>query len=190
MCGWCSDNVTYANGRTGSHCAGVGADILAFKCLGDYSNTACPTPPPLTPAPAGPSPLPPKVDCPEGSTVLLQYSCGDPTCDDCAFTHGKAVECVQPNCTYYCSGKCQPVPAWNTSFMWTCNEATPAGKSWSNATQLHFLEFPDCTGPVQPSGAYGAGTFPLDTCGGEGPNVPPQYNTFRCVPCGDACKGN
>eukprot|EP00756_Hemistasia_phaeocysticola_P028713 Hpha_TRINITY_DN16190_c1_g14::TRINITY_DN16190_c1_g14_i1::g.5115::m.5115 len=28
MCGWCSDNVTYANGRTGSHCAGVGADIL------------------------------------------------------------------------------------------------------------------------------------------------------------------
>jgi len=191
MCGWCSENVTYANGRTGSQCAGVKEDILPFQCLGHYSNTACATPSaPPTPAPTnGSSPLPPKVNCPEGSTVLLQYSCPDQTCGNCAFTHGEAVECVEPHCTYYCSGKCQPTPAFGTSFMWTCNDLT-GGDSWTNATLVHYLQQQDCTGAIQTPGAYGAGTFPLDTCGSEGPNVPPKYNTFRCVPCGDACKGN
>jgi len=139
------------------------------------------------PAP-GPSPLPPKVNCPKGSTVLLQYSCKDTNCSNCAFVGGEAKECLEPDCTLYCSGKCQSVPAFNTSFMWTCNDM--GGKAWTNATLVHYTDFPDCTGPVTPAGQGGSGSFPLDTCNGIGPNVPPQFNTFRCVPCGAACDGN
>lgn len=191
-CGWCSVNVTYANGRTGTQCAGVRKDILPFQCVGQYSTTACkpstPTPAPApapTPAP-GPSPLPPRVNCPKGSTVLLQYSCPDKTCDNCAFVHGQAKECLEPYCTYYCSGQCNPVPAFDTSFVWTCNNPS-GGSGWTNATLVHYTKFSDCTGPVNPVGIGGSGTYPLDTCDGIGPNVPPQYNTFRCVPCGEAC---
>eukprot|EP01065_Artemidia_motanka_P037836 TRINITY_DN4673_c0_g1_i7.p2 TRINITY_DN4673_c0_g1~~TRINITY_DN4673_c0_g1_i7.p2 ORF type:complete len:421 (+),score=105.31 TRINITY_DN4673_c0_g1_i7:66-1328(+) len=188
-CGWCSVNVTYVNGRSGSRCAGVRKDILPFQCDGAYSNKACSAPPPPpapTPSP-GPSPLPPKVGCPKGSSVVLQYQCKDKGCDDCAFVGGKAVECKQPECTMYCSGQCQDVPAFGTSFMWTCNDPASTG-SWTNATLVHFTKYTDCTGPVTPAGSSGSGTFPLDTCDGVGPNVPPEYNTFRCVPCGSACE--
>lgn len=192
-CGWCSTNVTYANGRNGTQCAGVRKDILPFQCPGDYSNHNCTTPPsppaptPPSPSPPGPSPLPPKVNCPKGSTVLLQYSCTDKNCSNCDFVAGKAKECLEPYCTLFCSGECNSVPAFGTSYMWTCNDI--GGKGWTNATLVHYTKFPDCTGPTNPAGSYGGGTFPLDTCNGIGPNVPPQYNTFRCVPCGDACDG-
>eukprot|EP01063_Lacrimia_lanifica_P017531 TRINITY_DN245_c0_g2_i2.p1 TRINITY_DN245_c0_g2~~TRINITY_DN245_c0_g2_i2.p1 ORF type:complete len:433 (+),score=130.52 TRINITY_DN245_c0_g2_i2:75-1373(+) len=192
-CGWCSTNVVYANGREGGRCAGVRADILDFACVGTYSNTACaPTPAPTPapgPAPAptpspSPSPLPPRVNCPKGSTVMLQYNCKDQSCEDCAYVNGEPRECEEPYCTLYCSGQCQPVPAFSTSFMWTCNGAS--GKP-TNATLVHYTAMTDCTGPTNPAGSYGGGTFPLDTCDGIGPNVPPQYNSFRCLPCGEAC---
>eukprot|EP01062_Namystynia_karyoxenos_P067317 TRINITY_DN61240_c0_g1_i1.p1 TRINITY_DN61240_c0_g1~~TRINITY_DN61240_c0_g1_i1.p1 ORF type:complete len:455 (+),score=140.05 TRINITY_DN61240_c0_g1_i1:86-1366(+) len=189
-CGWCSTNVTYANGRNGTRCAGVRKDILPFQCPGEYSNTACtaPAPPTPTPAPApGPGPLPPRVNCPKGSTVLLQYNCKDSSCDGCTFVDGQAVECVEPTCTLYCSGQCQSVPAFGTSFMWTCNDPQSTGH-WTNATLVHYTKMTDCTGPVNPAGSYGGGTFPVDACAEpSGPNLPHKFNTFRCVPCGKAC---
>ena len=186
-CGWCSEDVVYASGQVGGHCAGVGKTILPFQCKGTYSTTEC-SAPTSPPSPATPSPyLPPGVPCPVGSMVLLQYNCADSTCNGC--NTGTAAECMEPHCTYYCSGKCQPVPYWGTSFMWSCN-GDPSTGVYTNATLVHFLDSTTCTGPVNPPGTGGSGTYPLDTCGSPyGPNVPPQYNTFMCVPCGASCSG-
>ena len=189
-CGWCSQDVVYASGQVGGRCAGVGKTILPFQCKGTYSTTECtaPTSPPAPPAPATPSPnLPPNVNCPKGSMVLLQYNCADSSCNGC--NTGSAAECLEPHCTLYCSGLCQPVPYWHTSFMWSCNGNAATGV-YTNATLVHFLDNDQCTGPVNPPGTGGSGTYPLDTCGSPyGPNVPPQYNTFMCVPCGNSCTG-
>lgn len=186
-CGWCSENVTYASGQQGGQCAGVGKTILPFQCKGIFSTTSCsatPAPGP-TPQPT-PSPyIPPGVPCPPGSMVLLQYNCVDANCNGC--NTGPAELCTEPHCTYYCSGKCQPVTFYGTSFMWSCN-GDPTTGLWTNATLVHFLKTTDCTGPVNPPGTGGSGTYPLDQCGSPyGPNFPPQYNTFMCVPCGDSC---
>ena len=187
-CGWCSENVTYANGEQGGQCAGVNETILPFNCLGTYSTQGCgPTPTPTPPSPpATPSPyVPPQVNCPKGSTLLLQYNCADSNCNGC--NTGTAAECLEPHCTYFCSGVCNPVPYWGTSFMWSCN-GNPGTGDWTSATLVHFLDSTTCVGPVNPPGTGGSGTYPLDSCGSPyGPNNPPQYNTFMCVPCGDAC---
>jgi hypothetical protein len=187
VCGWCSQNVTYVSGLTGGQCAGVNSSILPFNCLGTYSTKECtPEPPTAAPGSATPSPnLPPIVDCPAGSMVLLQYNCQDSNCNGC--NTGTAAECMEPHCTLYCSGKCQPVPYFGTSFMWSCN-GNPTTGTWTNATLVHFLDSVDCTGAVNPPGTGGSGTFPLNTCGMPfGPNRPAQYNTFMCVPCGPSC---
>lgn len=191
FCGWCSQNVTYTSGQTGGRCAGVNQTILPFKCLGTYSTNQCaPTPPtqspnvPPTPLTQSPN-LPPRVNCPKGSTVLLQYNCQNSTCRDC--NTGTAAECLEPHCTLYCSGLCQPVPYFKTSFMWSCN-GNPSTETWKNATLVHFLDNDRCTGAVNPPGTGGSGTYPLNTCASPyGPNNPPQYNTFMCVPCGESC---
>lgn len=189
LCGWCSENVTYSSGQQGTQCAGVSAKILPFNCRGTYSTEMCAAPTGGPSAPETPSPqLPPIVDCPPGSMVLLQYNCANSECNGC--NTGTAAECVEPHCTLYCSGKCQPVPYWGTSFMWSCN-SDPATGEWTNATLVHFLKSTQCVGPTNPAGTGGSGTYPLNDCGSPfGPNVPPQYNTFMCVPCGPSCGGN
>lgn len=184
-CGFCSVNVTYANGQVGGQCAGVNKTILPFNCHGTYSTEQCVTPTPGPAGPVTPSPnLPPRVDCPKGSTVLLQYNCASQDCNGC--NTGAAAECMEPHCTLYCSGKCQPVPAWSTSFMWSCN--SDAAGAWTNATLVHFLKSDQCVGPTNPPGVGGSGTYPLNSCADpNGPNGPAAYNTFMCVPCGEAC---
>ena len=98
-CGWCSQNVTYASGMTGSQCAGVNSTILPFNCQGTYSTKSC-DPAPAPTSPMTPSPdLPPRVDCPKGSMVLLQYNCADQTCQGC--DTGPAAQCTEPHCTLY-----------------------------------------------------------------------------------------
>lgn len=191
VCGWCSQDVVYANGQKGGQCGGVNASILPFNCLGTYSTTQCAgTPSPSAPtAVPTPSPyLPPGLPCPKGSMVLLQYNCADSNCNGC--NSGTAAMCSEPHCTYYCSGMCQPVPYWGTSFMWSCN-GNPNSGVWTNATLVHYLQSTKCEGPTNPPGVGGSGTFPLNECGSpDGPNIPPQYNTFMCVPCGSSCDGN
>eukprot|EP00759_Apiculatamorpha_spiralis_P035409 PhF_6_TR36184/c1_g1_i3/m.52724 len=188
QCGWCGVDVTYDSGLKGGQCAGVSPTTLPFQCPSSYSTKQCsgPTPPPTpTPQPTASPVLPPQVDCPKGSMVLLQYNCANQNCNGC--NTGTAAMCVEPHCTYYCSGKCQPVPAFSTSFMWSCNGDLKKN-TWTNATLVHFLKAVDCTGPVNPPGTGGSGTYPLEECGSPyGPNNPPQYNTFMCVPCGASC---
>jgi len=214
VCGWCSTNVSYVNGQQGGQCAGVNRTILPFNCLGTYTTKTCtgptplptpvpptpapPTPVPPTPVPATPVPpppptaspqptpspyIPPYVACPRGSTLLLQYNCADQNCDGC--NSGTGAMCMEPHCTLYCSGLCQPVPYWGTSFEWTCNGPE---NGWTNATLVHYLSSDKCTGPTNAPGVGGSGTYELNQCGSpQGPNNPPQYNTFMCVPCGASC---
>jgi len=186
VCGWCSQNVTYASGLVGGQCAGVNASVLPFNCYGTYTTKTCGTEPPAPTGSQTPSPnLPPRVNCPKGSMVLLQYNCADQTCEGC--NSGTAAQCYEPRCTLYCSCQCQPVPAFGTSFMWSCN-GDPTTGVWTNATLVHFLQSTQCRGTVNPPGTGGSGTYPLDTCASPyGPNNPPQYNTFMCVPCGENC---
>lgn len=72
---------------------------LPFNCQGTYSTKSC-DPAPAPTSPMTPSPdLPPRVDCPKGSMVLLQYNCADQSCQGC--DTGPAAQCTEPHCTLY-----------------------------------------------------------------------------------------
>lgn len=137
----------------------------------------CPIPSPGSKGyvPNPPKPFPPGYKmCPQGSMVAMQYHCNSTKPgDQCAGCNQDV--CVEPYCTMYCSAVCQPVPAFNTSFKWSCNGN-------GTATLEHFTEHSDCTGPEKPFNEPDSGLVCLNNCNSNYPNKPTKYNTFFCVP--------
>ena len=208
VCGWCDVPVLYANGRTGTRCAGVSSGVIStFTCNANYSTQECPAPPPpttqpptttapqTTAAPPGPTPAPtPPPPTPAPTPAPTPFP--EEHCDSADDTHKFVCRDGQT-----CCGNRTNSPSCCAQGSSCCVNAAWLGNHicCSSGTTCCMVKYVglQCCNWNEVCAPRGAGCMPKYTPAPPGPTVAPEVcssadgtHNFLCVNGQTCCGAN